>query len=234
MTIILTVIRLCNTYQLFTSDKISRFYTFLAMFVMTLGFGVIYKESENDPDRSFVLRLYLCFAVVLFVATVFFTPYNPFENGFSEKDMIMQPKSEEINAVYQQNVEVTIYTQTEKYELLSLKVEDDEEQVEKTEDSKIFIGIDRDNKILYWCFFYKNDKGTTEMCCLDGEKFDTIEIFENLESGEEPYLEVVSTVEVQTNNNCSPAQVTETVIKTEYHLYAPKDYLPDSIFMNFN
>ena len=196
---------LFNTYQLFTSYQFSRSCVFWAMFVLTLGFGVLYKDSENDPDRSFALRLYSCIAVVLFVVTVFFTQYIPLENGLSEREMIMQPKDEEIEAVYQQNVEVTTYTQTERYELLSLKIEDDEEQVEKTEDSKIFIGIDRDNKILYWCFFYKNNNGTTEMCCLDGEKFDTIEIFENLESGEEPYLEIVNTVEVQTDNNYSPS-----------------------------
>ena len=104
---------LCNTYQLFTCDPISRSNAFFAMFVLTLGFGIIYKESENDPDRSFVLRLYLCFAVVIFVVAVF--PYIPSENGLSERDMIIQPKAEEIEEVYQQNVEVNIYTQTERY-----------------------------------------------------------------------------------------------------------------------
>ena len=73
------------------------------------------------------------------------------------------------------------------------------------------------------------------MYCLDGEKLDTTKVFETLVAGEKPYFEIVSTVEVQTNNNVSPAKVTENVVKTEYHLYTPDDdYLPRTIYMNFN
>lgn len=229
---------LCNTFQLSTNYQNSRLCVFWVMFVLTLNFGVLYKASENDPDRSFALRLYLCIAAVLLIVTVIFAPYVPLKNGLSDKEIVLQREAAEKEALYLQNVKVTTYTQTEKFELLSFKLEDNneenDEEVEKTEDSKIFLGLDRDNYILYWCFFYKNDKGAIEMECLDGEDLSTTKISETLESSEEPYLQVVSTVEVKTDNNYSPARVTENVIKTEYHLHTPKDYLPETIYLNFN
>ncbi len=204
--------------KFFPEYHVTRFLVLVALFLIILAFG-IFKLGNNKSELS-------AFLVVLtkgIVAAAFLIMYLP-----KEMDI---PKEE---AKYVPNVEVTTYTKTEKFELLSLKLEDNNGEPEETEDSKIFFGIDRDNLVLYWCFFYRNDKGATEICCLDGEKLENTKIFETLKSGEEPYLEVVSIVEGQADNAISSQKAIENVIKTEYHLYVPNDYLPKTFYLNFN
>lgn len=216
---------LCNIYQLFSDYPESRFSVFLIMAVVTVLCWVLLEAKGKI--QPFEIGIYWCIVILVTVTFAFVAPYLPTEDGISEKEKLERKK-------YQQKIEVTSYTQTERIELLSLNFENDNEEGEKTENTKLFIGVDRGNKVLYWCFFYRNDKGTLEMYCLDDKKLDSTEFFETLEPGEEPYLQIVTTVEVKTDNNYSPVQKTENVIKTEYHLYTTKDYLPGTIFLNFN
>ena len=202
--------------QLLPEYAFTRTLIFIIMLISTIGIGFCCMES-NVKQRYFGIK-WLAMILVLVIGVTYSSAV--YEHG---------------EAIYQKNIEISTYTKTERYELLSFNLEDDNEQIEKTEDSEIFLGLDRESKILYWCFFYRNDKGAKVMYCLDGEKLDTTKVFETLVAGEKPYFEIVSTVEVQTNNNVSPAEVTENVIKTEYHLYTPDDdYLPRTIYMNFN
>lgn len=214
---------LCNITQTFSNIPLSRWLTLMLASAGTLVFGFIFNEDERSGmGVCIVAYLSMMISIIALLAYVSIS-------------VEISASKLETTTTYQQNIEISTYTKTEIYELLSFNLEDDNEQIEKTEDSEIFLGLDRENKILYWCFFYRNDKGAKVMYCLDGEKLDTTKVFETLVAGEKPYFEIVSTVEVQTNNNVSPAEVTENVIKTEYHLYTPDDdYLPRTIYMNFN
>lgn len=60
------------------------------------------------------------------------------------------------------------------------------------------------------------------------------QIFDVIGPNEQAYLQIINTIEMTTNNNVSPAEITKRVINTEYNFYVPKNTVPVEFEMNLN
>lgn len=82
-------------------------------------------------------------------------------------------------------------------------------------------------------YYHRNENGAIIRSYVPSDS-ETSQIFDVLGPNDQAYLQIVNTIEMTTNNNVSPAEITKRVIKTQYNFYVPTNTVPVEFELNLN
>ena len=142
----------------------------------------------------------------------------------------------EAYVVQSNNIETTIYTEIapENIELISLNSGMGVEgRMNVGGNMFAVVGSGYVNSEPVYFYYHRNENGAIIRSYVPSDS-KTSQIFDVLEPNEQAYLQIINTIEMKTDNNVSPAEITKKVIKTEYNFYVPKNTVPVEFEMNLN
>lgn len=178
----------------------------------------IYSKSKSENTYVFewigVLCLFLFFVLIAFILPC----------------LIYEAHS----TTYESKLEKIIYTKTERIELISLNTGIEIEgnmHIDGNLFNIVGSGYVESNPVYF--FYHRNTNGGIIRSYVTSDS-KTSQILDVLSPEENAYLEIVNNVLKTTNNNVSPAQITEKIIETKYNFYVPKISVSDEFELNLH
>ena len=207
---------LANIWQIFPDYGVSKFFFAILLAVLGNGPVITYCHYEENFDSEAVIH----FMGIIAVSVILVVSAIGLENII----------------VYNDNIEITTYTEIapETIELISLNSGMGVEG-SMSVGGNMFAVVGSgyvDSKPVYF-YYHRNENGAIIRSYVPSDS-NTSQIFDVLGPNERAYLQIVNTIEMTTNNNVSPAEITKRITKTQYNFYVPTNTVPVEFELNIN
>lgn len=210
-------LHLANIWQILPDYGVAKFFFVILLAVLGNGAPMLYAYCEEcgdleDPLIIFGIPFLIC-AFGLFVAA-------PIEH----------------NIAYNNKIETTTYTEIapETIELISLNSGMGVEgSMSVSGNMFAVVGSGYVNSEPVYFYYHRNENGAIIRSYVPSAS-NISQIFDVLGTNEQAYLQIINTIEMTTNNNVSPAEITKRVIKTQYNFYVPTNTVPVEFELNLN
>ena len=210
-------LHLANIWQILPDYGVAKFFFVILLAVLGNGAPMLYAyyEEYGDLEDSLV---------------IFGIPFLICAFGLFVADTI------EYNIAYNNKIETTTYTEIapETIELISLNSGMGVEG-SMSVGGNMFAVVGSgyvDSKPVYF-YYHRNENGAIIRSYVPSDS-NTSQIFDVLGPNDRAYLQIVNTIEMTTNNNVSPAEITKRITKTQYNFYVPTNTVPVEFELNLN